>query len=98
MNANKAVLLLATLVFTCFTSVAFPQPAVDPLLAKFNALPLDERHAALVKGAQTERVVRGMPLCPSNIRKFSSRRFASVILLSKLNTPGLEEAEWLIAW
>ena len=64
MNANKAVLLLATLVFTCFASVAFSQPAVDPLLAKLNALPPDERHAALVKGAQTERVVEWYATLP----------------------------------
>ncbi len=64
MNANKAGLLLATLVFTCFASVAFSQPTVDPLLAKLNALPPDERHAALVKGAQTERVVEWYATLP----------------------------------
>ena len=64
MNANKAGLLLATLVFTCFASVASPQSAVDPLLAKLNALPPDERHAALVKGARTERVVEWYATLP----------------------------------
>jgi len=64
MNANKAGLLLATLVFICFASVASSQPAVDPLLAKLNALPPDERHAALVKGARTERVVEWYATLP----------------------------------
>ena len=61
---TRRVLLLATLVFTCFASAAFAQPAVDPLLAKLNALPPDERHAALVKGAQTERVVEWYATLP----------------------------------
>ena len=65
MNANKAVLLLATLVFNCLASVASSQPAVDPLLAKLNALPLDERQTALVKGAQTERVVEWYATLPA---------------------------------
>jgi iron(III) transport system substrate-binding protein len=64
MNANKAVLLLATLVFIGFASVAFSQPAVDPLLGKLNALPPEERQAALVKGAQTERVVEWYATLP----------------------------------
>jgi len=64
MNANKAVFLIVTSVLICFASVAFSQPPVDPLLAKFNALPPDERHAALVKAAQTERVVEWYATLP----------------------------------
>ena len=62
MNANKAVFLLATLI--CFASGAFAQPAVDPLLAKLNELPMNERQAALVKGAQTERLVEWYATLP----------------------------------
>ena len=98
MTANKAVLLLATLVFVCCASAAFSQPAVDPLLAKLNALSPDERRPHLSKGRKPNGRWNGMPLCPSNIQKFSSRRFANAILLSRLNTPGLEAAGWLIAW
>src|SRR5262245_2153093 len=64
MNANRAVSLLATLVLICFASAAFSQPAVDPLLAKSNALSPDERQAALVKGAQAERVVEWYATLP----------------------------------
>src|SRR4029453_1631825 len=64
MNANKVVHLLATLVLICFASTAFSQPAVDPLLAKLNALSPDERRAALVKGAQTERAVEWYATLP----------------------------------
>src|SRR4030095_4168153 len=64
MNANKAVHLLATLVLICFASTAFPQPAVDPLLAKLNGFSPDERQAALVKGAQTERAVEWYATLP----------------------------------
>ena len=51
------VLLLAISVLICCASSAFPQQAVDPMLAKLNALPPDERQAALIKGAQNERLV-----------------------------------------
>lgn len=64
MNANRSILPLASLVFACFAAAAFAQPAVDPLLAKLNALPSDERHAALVKGAQPERVVEWYATLP----------------------------------
>jgi hypothetical protein len=64
MNANKAVHLLATLVLICFASTAFSQPAVDPLLAKLNGFSPDERQAALVKGAQTERSVEWYATLP----------------------------------
>jgi hypothetical protein len=64
MNTNKAVLLLATLILTSVASVAFCQQAVDPLLAKLNTLPPDERQAALVKGAQTERLVEWYATLP----------------------------------
>jgi iron(III) transport system substrate-binding protein len=63
MNANKAV-LLATLVWTSIASVAFSQQAVDPLMAKLNALPSDERQAALAKGAQSERMVEWYATLP----------------------------------
>jgi hypothetical protein len=56
-NANRRVLFLATFALTCFVSAAFSQQAVDPMLAKVNALPSEERHAALVKGAQNARLV-----------------------------------------
>ena len=64
MNAHKAVLVLATLVLTPVASVAFSQQAADPLLAKLNALPPDERQAALVKGAQSERAVEWYATLP----------------------------------
>src|SRR4249920_1767112 len=64
MNANRSVLPLATLVFTCFAAAAVAQPAVDPLLAKLNVLPSDERHTTLVKGAQAERVVEWYATLP----------------------------------
>jgi iron(III) transport system substrate-binding protein len=64
MIANKAVLVLATLVWTFVASVGFCQQAVDPLLAKLNALPPDERQAALVKGAQAERLVEWYATLP----------------------------------
>src|SRR5262245_49355371 len=64
MNANKAFFLLAALVLICFAAEAFSQPAVDPLLAKLNALSADERQAALVKGAQAERLVEWYATLP----------------------------------
>ena len=69
MIANKAVLLLATLVWTSVASVAFSQQAADPLLAKLNALPPDERHSALVKGAQSERLVEWYATLPGEHSK-----------------------------
>ena len=98
MNANKAVLLLATLVFICLASVAFSQPAVDPLLAKLNALPLDERHAALVKGAQTERVVEWYATLPVEHSKVLIEAFRQRYPFIEVQYTGAEEAEWLIAW
>ena len=50
-------MLLVSLVLFCLASAAFSQQAVDPLLAKLNAQSPDERIAALVKGAQSERLV-----------------------------------------
>jgi iron(III) transport system substrate-binding protein len=64
MNNNKTAFLLVVLVLICFASSAFSQPAVDPLLAKLNALAPDERQAALVKGAQNERAVEWYATLP----------------------------------
>lgn len=57
MKSSKLNTLFLSLALFCCTSAAFAQQAVDPLLAKLNALPSDERLAALVKGAQSERLV-----------------------------------------
>jgi iron(III) transport system substrate-binding protein len=59
----------AALIFCCCASPAFPQQGVEPLLAKLNALPPDERHAALVKGAQSERVVEWYATLPGEHSK-----------------------------
>ena len=75
MNANQPVLLLASLFFTCFAAAAFAQPAVDPLLAKLNALPSDERHTTLVKGAQAERVVEWYATLPVEHSKVLIKAF-----------------------
>jgi hypothetical protein len=63
-NAHRAALLLATLVLISVASVAYSQQGVDPLLANLNALAADERQAALVKGAQTERLVEWYATLP----------------------------------
>ena len=64
MNANKRVLLLVSWFFIFWGTAATAQIAVDPLLAKLNALPSDERHASLVKGAQSERLVEWYATLP----------------------------------
>jgi iron(III) transport system substrate-binding protein len=64
MNKNKTAFLAGVLVLICFASSAFSQPAVDPLLAKLNALAADERQATLVEGAQTERLVEWYATLP----------------------------------
>jgi iron(III) transport system substrate-binding protein len=64
LNAHRTFLLVATLALTSGVSVAFSQQAVDPLLANLNALASDERQAALVKGAQTERLVEWYATLP----------------------------------
>src|SRR5262245_53133372 len=100
MNANKAVFLLAALVLICFASAAFAQPAVDPLLAKLNSLPADERQAALVKGAQAERLVEWYATLPVEHSKVLieafRQRYAFIEVI--VNTPGPEEGEWSTAW
>src|SRR5262245_8240670 len=68
MNANKAVFLLAALVLICFACGAFAQPAVDPLLAKLNALLADERQASLdrriaLPARKSQRARRSSGLC-----------------------------------
>jgi iron(III) transport system substrate-binding protein len=88
MNDNKAGLLLATLVFTCFASVASSQPAVDPLLAKLNVLHPDERHAALVKGAQTERVVEWYATLPVEHSKLLIEAFRQRYPFMEVNYTG----------
>lgn len=69
MRPNSRVFFLAAVALTCFASAAISQPAVDPLIAKLNALPSDERHAALVKGAQNERVVEWYATLPGEHSK-----------------------------
>jgi iron(III) transport system substrate-binding protein len=69
MRPNSRVFFLAAVALTCFASAAFSQPVVDPLIAKLNALPSDERHAALVKGAQNERVVEWYATLPGEHSK-----------------------------
>ena len=64
MDTNRAVLLLATLALTWFASGAFSQQPVDPILAKLNVLPPDERQATLIKGAQNERLVEWYATLP----------------------------------
>jgi iron(III) transport system substrate-binding protein len=64
MNVKKLILLLGNLFFTCLAAAALAQQAADPLLAKLNVLPPDERQAALVKGAQTERAVEWYATLP----------------------------------
>jgi hypothetical protein len=62
--SKETFFLLATLVLTFVASAAFSQQAVDPLLGKLNALAPDERQAALVKGAQAERMVEWYATLP----------------------------------
>jgi iron(III) transport system substrate-binding protein len=69
MRGNGRVTLVLALALFCSASVAFSQQAVDPLLAKLNALPSDDRHAALVKGAQTERLVEWYATLPAEHSK-----------------------------
>ena len=64
MNVKKLILLLGNLFFTCLAAAALAQQAADPLLAKLNVLPPDERQAALVKGAQSERAVEWYATLP----------------------------------
>jgi iron(III) transport system substrate-binding protein len=64
MNTNKRILLLVSLLFMCDAGEVSAQNAVDPLLAKLNALPSNERHATLVKGAQSERMVEWYATLP----------------------------------
>jgi iron(III) transport system substrate-binding protein len=47
-----------------FSAAAFPQEAVEPTLARLNSLPPGERHANLVKGAQSERLVEWYATLP----------------------------------
>jgi hypothetical protein len=65
---KKSALFLALSLFSP-GSAAFAQQAVDPLLAKLNALPPHERHAALVKGAQSERSVEWYATLPADHSK-----------------------------
>jgi iron(III) transport system substrate-binding protein len=64
MNANRRVLLLVSLFLIPCAAAASAQTAVDPVLAKLNAMPPGERQAALSKGAQTERVVEWYATLP----------------------------------
>ena len=96
MNGYRRRALFLSLALSYCASTAFSQQAADPLLAKLNALPPDERHSALVKGAQSERLVEWYATLPANIRNFSSTRFASIIHLSRLSRPALAEADWSI--
>jgi hypothetical protein len=69
MKGNGWRALLASLGLFCCAPAAFSQQAVDSLLAKLNALPFDERHAALVKGAQSERLVEWYATLPAEHSK-----------------------------
>jgi iron(III) transport system substrate-binding protein len=69
MKANGWSALFLTLAFSCCAAVALAQQAADPLLAKLNALPTDERHAALIKGAQSERLVEWYATLPGEHSK-----------------------------
>jgi iron(III) transport system substrate-binding protein len=75
MNTNKRILLLASLLFICRTAAVLAQTAVDPLLAKLNALPSGERHARLVKGAQSERMVEWYATLPVDHSKILIEAF-----------------------
>ena len=61
--------LFLSLALSFCVSAAFSQQAADPLLAKLNALPADERHAALLKGAQNERLVEWYATLPGEHSK-----------------------------
>jgi hypothetical protein len=69
MKANGWSALFLTLAFSCCAAVALAQQAADPLLTKLNALPTDERHAALIKGAQSERLVEWYATLPGEHSK-----------------------------
>jgi ABC-type thiamine transport system substrate-binding protein len=69
LKGNKRSALFVSLALVCSASAAFSQQVVDPLLAKLNALPVDERHAALVRGAQNDRLVEWYATLPAEHSK-----------------------------
>jgi len=58
-------ILFLLLVLICGPCKTFSQQAVDPLLAKLNALPANERRATLIKAAQSERLVEWYATLPA---------------------------------
>jgi iron(III) transport system substrate-binding protein len=69
LKTEKLVSLFVSVALTCLASAAFSQQPVEPLLAKLNALSPDERHAALIKGAQSERLVEWYATLPADHAK-----------------------------
>jgi iron(III) transport system substrate-binding protein len=69
MNGHGLMAVVVSLALVCSASAAFSQQTVDPLLAKLNALSFDERHAALVRGAQNDRVVEWYATLPAEHSK-----------------------------
>ena len=88
MNSSRQVCLLTVFALSCFASAAFSQPAVDPLVAKLNALPPEERHAALVKGAQNERLVEWYATLPVEHSKILIEAFRQRYPFLEVNYTG----------
>ena len=64
MKSGFYLSLMAAWAFTCLTAQAFPQESVESTLARLNALAPAERHASLVKGAQSEKLVEWYATLP----------------------------------
>ena len=69
MNGYRRRALFLSLILSCCASRAFSQQAADPLLARLNSLPPDERRSTLVKGAQSERLVEWYATLPGEHSK-----------------------------
>jgi hypothetical protein len=99
MKTGTCVPFAVVLALTCLASAAFSQESVESTLARLNALLPAERHATLVKGAQSEKSVEWyatLPLQLSSqlITAFRQRYPFNAIPSSTSSTPVAAEGEW----
>jgi iron(III) transport system substrate-binding protein len=64
MKTRACLWVAAVLIVTGFAATAFSQESVESTFAKLNALPAAERHASLVKAAQSEKAVEWYATLP----------------------------------
>jgi iron(III) transport system substrate-binding protein len=64
MKIRVRAALVAKWASICLASAAFGQEPIESTLARLNALPAAERHASLVKAAQSERLVEWYATLP----------------------------------